>query len=174
MLQNNNKYRVLKLFFEQPTTDFQLRQISRLVKIAPPSTKKYLQELEAEGLVAKSKKGIYPSYRAIRDANLFKGLKKWSLAIEFTKSGLLDHIADKCGPDAIILFGSASRGEDIESSDIDLAILAEETELDLKKYEKLISRKISPLFVKKFSELSNELKNNILNGIILYGYLKVF
>lgn len=174
MLQKDNKYRVLKLFFEQPTTDFQLRQISRLAKIAPPSTKNYLNELNAERIITKSKKGLYPTYRAARDASLFKNLKKWSLAIELTTNGLSEYIADTCSPDAIIIFGSASRGEDIESSDIDIVILAEETKLDLKKYDKLIRRKISPLFVTRFSELSNELKNNILNGIILYGYVKVF
>jgi len=33
---------------------------------------------------------------------------------------------------------------------------------------------ISLLFSEDFGELSNELKNNILNGVILKGYLKVF
>jgi predicted nucleotidyltransferase len=174
MLQKNNKYRILKVFFEQPTAELQLRQICRLAKIAPPSTKKYLQELESEGLVSKSKKNIYPVYRAVRDSQLFKSLKKWSLAIELSASGAVDYISEKCSPDAIIVFGSAARGEDIEQSDIDLAILAEDTVLDLKKYGKLLNRKITPFFAPKFSELSKELKNNILNGILLYGYVKVF
>ena len=36
--------------------------------------------------------------------------------------GLLDYIYDKCMPDAIILFGSASKGEDTEESDIDIFV----------------------------------------------------
>lgn len=174
MLQKNNKYRILKVFFEQPTAELQLRQICRLAKLSPPSTKKYLQELEAEGLVAKSKRNVYPVYRAVRDSQLFKSLKKWALAIELSTSGAVDYLAEKCAPDAIIVFGSAARGEDIEQSDIDIAILAEETVLDLKRYEKRLGRKIAPFFAQKFSELSKELKNNILNGIILYGYVRVF
>ncbi|MBS3124961.1 nucleotidyltransferase domain-containing protein [Candidatus Woesearchaeota archaeon] len=174
MLQNNNEYRVLRLFFEQPTEEFQLRQISRLAQIAPPSTKKYLKELEKEGLINKSKKKPYPTYSANRDAQLFRNLKKWFLVIELTTNGFVEHIVDCCGPDAIILFGSASRGEDIENSDIDLAIISVETELNVNKYEKALRRKISPLFISNFGKLGNELKNNIVNGIILHGYLKVF
>ena len=77
-------------------------------------------------------------------------------------------------PDAIILFGSAAKGEDLKESDIDLFVLAEEKKLDLQKYEKLLGRKINILAEESFSKLSKELRNNIINGIILYGYLKVF
>ena len=40
--------------------------------------------------------------------------------------------------------------------------------------EKIFSRKITPFFEENFPRLSNELKNNILNGIVLKGYIKVF
>lgn len=174
MLQINNKQKILKLFQDSPTTDFLLRQISRLAGVAPPSTLKYLKELQKEGLINKSEKGLYPAYRAIRDNPSFKELKKWSTAHEINKCGLTDYLIDACGPDAIILFGSAAKGEDIESSDIDLAILAQEAKLDLAAFENRLKRKISILFIKRFSNLSPELKNNIINGIILSGYLQVF
>lgn len=174
MLQKDNRQRVLELFFKHPTSEFQLRQVSRLAKLAPPSTKNYLQELEQEGLIVKSKKGTYPVYLAVRESDLFKNLKKWNLAIELTTEGLVNHIVSTCAPDAIVLFGSASLGEDVETSDIDIAIIAQECALDFKKYEKILGRKISPLFVSNFNELRSELKNNILNGVILQGYVKVF
>ncbi len=174
MLQKDNKQRILQLFFDKPTTPFQLRQVSRLARLAPPSTKKYLKELETEGFVKKITGTIYPAYRARRDNPRFKNAKKWSLALQLATDGLIDHITERCAPDAIILFGSASRGEDIESSDIDLAILAKETPVDFKKYERILNRPISPHFFPNFKSISNELKNNIINGIILSGYLKVF
>ena len=164
----------VSFFGSMSTSEFLLRQVSRLAKIAPPSTKKYLQELEKEGVIAKVTKGLYPSYKAVRESSLFKNLKKWSLAMELTTKGVVDAIVTECSPDAIILFGSASRGEDVESSDIDIAIIAEETTLDLRKYEKLVGRKLSLLFISKLSDLSSELKNNVLNGMILQGYVKVF
>jgi predicted nucleotidyltransferase len=77
-------------------------------------------------------------------------------------------------PDSIILFGSASKGEDLKESDIDLFVLSNKEKLDLEKFEKKINRKINIMFSSNFSSLSKELKNNIINGVILGGYLKVF
>jgi len=53
-------------------------------------------------------------------------------------------------------------------------VQAEEKKLNLAKYEKLLNRKITLFFEENFSRLSKELKNNILNGIVLKGYIKVF
>ena len=74
----------------------------------------------------------------------------------------------------IILFGSASNGDDVEGSDIDVFIQAPEKKLNLLQYEKKLNREINLLFEENFSRLSKELKNNVINGIILKGYLKVF
>ena len=174
MFQNYNKLRVLGLFFERPTTELYLRQISRLTDISPASTKRYLKELQKEELISISRKGLYPTYRAARDMGGFKNLKKWLLPITLSTFGLIDHVVDRCSPDVIILFGSASRGADIDTSDIDIAIVSKESELDLGTFEKRLNRKISPLFIGTINEVSAELKNNLINGIVLYGYLKVF
>jgi predicted nucleotidyltransferase len=76
-------------------------------------------------------------------------------------------------PDAIILFGSASKGEDIKGSDIDLYVQCNEKKLELSKYEKKLNRKINLFFEKNFDKLSSELKQNIINGDKLKGFLKV-
>ena len=125
-------------------------------------------------LIIKEKKGIYPTYRANRDSEFFKAYKKSDLLLRIYSGGLLDYIYDSCQPDAIVLFGSGSRGEDIENSDIDLFVQSPEKRLNLGKYEKILNRGIALFFEEDFSRLSNELKNNILNGIVLKGYLKAF
>jgi predicted nucleotidyltransferase len=96
----------------------------------------------------------------------------WINAIH--SSGLLDYIADKMQPVCIIFFGSSEKGEDIESSDIDLFVEAKEQEIDVQKFSRLLTREISIHFKEHFNDLSKELKNNILNGTKLYGYLKIF
>lgn len=179
MLQNYNKWTVLKAFFNDPLPKgdgFQLREISRKVKLAPCSVKKYLNELEKEELIIKSKHRIhgYPVYRANRDATKFQFFKKLDTLISLEESGILDHLQNECMPDAIILFGSASRGEDLKQSDIDLFLLCKESQLQLENYERRLNRRISLHFSKHFNTLGKELQNNILNGIILRGYLKVF
>lgn len=174
MLQKYNRYNILQKFFDFPTKNFQMREISRLTKIAQPSVIAHLKALLKEGLIIKEKKGIYPTLSANRDNNGFKTYKKFNLIVRMYEIGLIDYIYDSYLPDSIILFGSASKGEDIEKSDIDLFVQAKAKKLDLGKYEKLLNRKIALLFEENFAKLSNELKNNILNGILLKGYIKVF
>ena len=66
------------------------------------------------------------------------------------------------------------KGDDIENSDIDIFVQAKEKGLNLVEYEKTLNRKISLFFKENFSKLNAELKNNIINGIVLKGYLKMF
>ncbi|MFH1585217.1 MAG: nucleotidyltransferase domain-containing protein [archaeon] len=174
MIQKYSGYRILQEFLNSPLRDFHMREISRRTKIAQPSVINYLNKLIEEGLVIKEKKGLYPTYRANREDNMFKNYKKFNLIREMDKSGLINFIDDSCHPDVIILFGSCSKGEDIESSDIDLFIQSKEKEINLSKHEKFFNKEINLFFEEDFSKLSKELKNNILNGIILRGYLKIF
>ncbi len=125
-------------------------------------------------MIIKEKKGIYPTYKANREGELFKEYKKSYILLVIKQTGLAGHIYDLCQPDVIVLFGSSSKGEDIETSDIDLFIQAPEKKINLSSYEKKLNRKINLFFEENFSRLSKELKNNVINGIILKGYLKVF
>jgi len=174
MIQKYSRYKILEQFFDFPRKDFQMRELSRKTKIAQPSIMNHLKELLNEKLIIKEKKGIYPTYKSNRDNELFKTYKKLNLILRIKQSNLLDDIYDSCQPNSVILFGSSSKGEDIEESDIDLFIQAKEKKLNLKKYEKVLKRKVTLFFQENFSKLSNELKNNILNGIVLRGYIKVF
>lgn len=174
MIQRYSRYKILREFLECPLKDFHMRELSRITKITQPTVMNHLKALTKEGLIFKEKKGIYPTYGANRDSDVFKFYKKFNLILSMQQSGLLDYIKDSCNSDVIILFGSASRGEDTEKSDIDLYVQSREKDLGLSKYEKVLHKEINIFFEENFSRLSNELKNNILNGIVLDGYLKVF
>jgi len=164
----------LQEFFNFPRKDFQIREISRRTKISLPSVTNYLKDLVKEGLILKVEKGIYPAFSANRDNELFRLYKKLDLILRTKQSGLLDFIYDSCVPDTIILFGSGAKGEDIEKSDIDIFVQSKTKKLNLEKYEKILNREISLFFEETFSRLSPELKNNILNGFVLKGYIKIF
>jgi len=166
----------LEVFFDNPLPEsigFHLREISTSIKLAPKSVKLYLVILEKEKLVVKKILHKYPVYFANRDNAYFKFLKKLNMLSRIKESGLLDYLDEKCMPDSIILFGSASKGEDIKSSDIDLFLGSKEKDLDLLHYEKKLHRSISLFFEADFDRLSNELKQNIINGDKLSGFLKV-
>lgn len=174
MLQNYSRYRLLQEFFGSPKKNFHLRELSRRLKLGPVSVITHLKALEKDGLVLKEKTGLYPTFRANRDNDEFKLLKKQNLVWRLHKCGLVSFLEEKLKPNCIVLFGSASRGEDIETSDIDIFVQAGgETELDFKKYENALNRKINLFFEPNLASLSKELLNNIINGSVLYGYLKV-
>ena len=141
MLQKDNRYKILRIFFEDPSPKgigFQLREISRKVSVAPPSVKKYLNELEKEQLIVKTKHRIhgYPVYYAKRDNEEFKFLKRIDIIEKIKESGLIDYLSESCMPDVIILFGSASKGEDLKESDIDIFVLSNKEKIDLTQFEK--------------------------------------
>jgi len=174
MAQKENKNKISEVFFDFPTSRFQLREVSRKTEIAVTSIKKYLEEFLREDLVMKKFDGVYPYFISNRESDLFKFYKKINLVERLKRGGILEYIEEKCFPKSIILFGSASFGEDIESSDIDIFVESKEQKLDLAKFEKRLNRKINVFFEKDFSRLNKELKNNILNGVKLYGYIEVF
>lgn len=179
MLQKDNRNKVMGLFFDDPAPKgigFQLREISRKIKLAPPSVKNYLNELKKEKLIIKIKHRLhgYPVYYANRDDENFRFLKKIYNILRIKESGVLDYLSEECMPDAIVLFGSCANGEDLKESDIDLFVLSKEERLNLTKFEKYLGKKINIFYSDNFNKLSNELKNNFLNGIILKGYLKAF
>ena len=178
MWKNYNKYKVLKVFFDDPTPKigFQLREISRKISLAPKSVSIYLKELTKKGLIMKVKPGNfnYPLYYANRENDFFRLYKKLDTIYSIKEIGLLDYLYENLMPQVIILFGSASKGEDLKESDIDLFIQSKEVKINLKPYENKLNRKINIFFSENFNNLSEELKDNIINGTILKGYLKVF
>ncbi len=174
MLQKYNRYRILQEFFDFPTKGFLIRELSRRTGIGQPSVINHLKALMDEGLIIKEESTPYPTFKANRENEVFKTLKVFDLILRMKQSNFLNYLYDSCLPDVIILFGSAAKGEDIEQSDIDLFLQAKEKKLKLDKYEQLFNRKISLFFEENFSKLNDELKNNILNGIVLKGYIKVF
>jgi predicted nucleotidyltransferase len=173
MIQNYTEYRILRVFFDYPTRYFQLREICRTLGMGMPSVSMHVKALERQGFLAKEKRGVYDSYRASM-SDIFRLYKRNDVLLRIYESGLEEFIADKIQPDAAVLFGSASKGEDAEGSDIDLLLVAKEREADLSRFEKKLMRNISLHFEDDVSKLPKELLNNIINGIVIHGYLRVF
>src|SRR3989338_9162030 len=111
-------------------------------------------------------------FYANKENKLFIELSKiyWRLRLkEFIK-----HIEKKLITQTIILFGSTSKGEIKEDSDIDIAIIGIKKDIDIKNFEARIKRKIQILWFKSMDEVkNNELKNSIINGVTLSGRLRL-
>ncbi|MCX6706729.1 MAG: nucleotidyltransferase domain-containing protein [Candidatus Woesearchaeota archaeon] len=176
MLQKSSISKTAEIFFINPNKGHYLMDISRNVRLAHTSVKKNLKELTRLGMISESieKKGRrrYPIYKANSDNRAFKRYKLIYNFSSILESGLIDLIEEKLTPKSIVLFGSYSKGEDIETSDIDLFVESKKEELNLKSFEKRLGRKIELHFKDDFTSYPKELKNNIINGVVLNGFLE--
>ena len=178
MLQNYTMMNVAKVFFDYPTEEHYLKEISRASKIAHTSVKNNLMDMKKEEIITEviEKKGKrkFPIYKANLENPSYRKLKKIHNLINLQDSGMIGFLKDKLMPRCIVLFGSYQRGEDIEESDIDIYIQGSKEEINLDRFKKKLNRNIKLHFNENFDEYSKELKNNIINGIVIYGYLEVF
>lgn len=175
MLQKCSKEKVLDVFFKEPTKVHSLKDISLKANLAHTSVKKLLVELLKANLILekieKRGKRKFPIYFSNLEGIYFKKLKQVSNLRELYESDLAKKINESLMPKSIILFGSYSGGEDIEESDIDIFVESSEKEIPLKVFEKKLARKINLLFNEDLKNLNKNLKENVLNGIILEGVI---
>ena len=150
-----------------------MRELSRLVGLTHPALLIHLRALVVESLLVRREEGLYPTYEGNMSSEMFRLLKGDDTTHRLHATGLVDRIEESVRPDCIVLFGSAARGEDTEESDIDLFVQAQERELDLGAYEGPLGRSIHVLFEPDVRQLTTELLNNLANGRVLRGYLKV-
>lgn len=173
MLTKDNDFRVLRLFFENPEKKFHLREIARITNLSPPGVMKIVKNLTAENLLISEKGKVVKNIYASKSEKFIQMKRFFNIYIIY-ESGVVSFLRQKYEePEAIVLFGSYSKGEDISKSDIDIAIITNENlSLDLKKFESILKRKIN-LHEIKIKNSEKTFLNSLSNGIVLYGYLKV-
>ena len=162
----------LKLFFEDCYRRINVREYSRLSKISPPTASKMLFEFSKEGLLLIEKDRNYVFYYANKNNRLFIDLSRsyWRWKLE----KLLNFMNKKLTNPLIILFGSLSKAETKEDSDIDLCVIGHKKELNIKDFEDNLNRKIQLFFFNSLEDIKNkELANNIINGYVIEGRLKL-
>lgn len=167
MLFNTKIEKVLELFLKSPTQEFKYRELIKLTKLGSSTIKRALEILTQNKLILKTEN----KYEANRENKTFKTLKFFHTL--YNLNPLLDLISKKIRPNCLVLFGSASKGEDTEKSDVDLFIQSNKKEVNLTKTEKALNRKINLLFESDIKKINQELLNNLANGITLYGFLEV-
>lgn len=166
------------LFFLYPNKEFYLLELTRKINLAHTSVKRNLMDLVDNNIIMQKVKKVgsrdFPVYKANTESYSYKKYKKINNFIAINESGLIEFLEQQLMPKSIVLFGSYMRGEDFEDSDIDLFVECESEEIDVSVYEYKLQRKIQIHFRQDFNKYSKELKNNIINGIVLSGFLEGF
>jgi len=176
MIAKNIKKQIKEYFLLNPTKRLRVRQIERELNVPFPSVVRYTKELEKEKILRKQIIGDVHFYLADRASEIFLLEKKLFNIYSLFISGLINFLVKEFNNPNLIVFGSYSKGEDIESSDIDIYLETLNKEIkDIKIFEKKLQRKIQIFKHKTIKEIKNkELANNIINGIVLNGFIEVF
>jgi predicted nucleotidyltransferase len=157
-------------FIEDNYRRINVSEYARIQKISAPTASKILSSLNKEGILKKESDKQYIYYYADKESTLFIDLSRiyWRSSLEH--SGLITCLEAELLNPLIILFGSLSKAEAKQDSDIDLAVFsATKKDIPLEKYEKKLKRNIQLMLFQKRDDVSPELLNNILNGYIIAG-----
>jgi len=166
---------ILRLFFEESTREFNVREIARILKISPAAASYKLKALANKSLLRERKERMLILYKANLESELYQDSKVFYNVRKIKESGLIKELNKFYLKPTIILFGSITFGLDTETSDIDLLIISEKKKefTQRSKFEKKLNRPIQILIVKEVKELKNKhLISNIINGIVLQGKIR--
>jgi len=170
---------ILRYLFIKSGTSFNARGIAKSLERTPAGIAKALPELEKKGLIKikKDKDSGRWSIELNRDNPRVIELKRAENLKMLYESGLVGFLENIFPGTTIILFGSYGRGEDVwsnneekHSSDIDLAVIGtKRKDINLKRFENTLERVITINFYNSFKDIHKNLKDNILNGILISG-----
>lgn len=165
--------RALEVFFEDPTNKFYIREIARLTNLNPNTIINSCEKLEKQELIKREKKKHVVEFSA-NISEKFKQLKRIYNLEKIYCSGIVEFLVDEFKPEAISVIGSYSLGQDIKKSDIDIVIINVKSykEISLSNFERKIGRKVHLINV-KYNNISEEFYTNLINGIILYGFIRM-
>ena len=172
----NIKCRIKEYFFMNPTSKLRVRQLERELRLPLPSVIRYCGELEKDGILKKTSFSGVSAYSGDRSSKYYLVEKRLFNTKKIFESGLIDYLAEEYSNPVVVLFGSYSKGEDTEDSDIDLYIeTPSKKDIKLNKFEKILKRKIQAFYYPNIRQISNShLSNNIINGVVLNNFLEVF
>jgi len=172
----NLQQEILRLLFVKAGVSLNQRQIAKSLGVSQPAVTKALPNLEKENfiLIKKDKETKRWAIKLNMDNHKVMQLKRVDNIKQIYESGLADFLEKEFAGAAIILFGSYSRGDDTLNSDIDVAVIGRKNKLiNLEQFEKMLEREIRINFYDSFKDIHKNLKENLFNGIVLFGGIEL-
>ena len=166
-------------FFAHPTREASLNEIVKQVKISKTTANRVISRLKKEEFL--NIKTLGKIWRiSCNQEHEFNTTKKIPYNLELiADSGIVKKILEVIpNSRSIILFGSYRKGDDIETSDLDIAVETlnnKEIEIiNLGTIPELGYKKNVKVNILKFSRTKIDLNlfSNLANGIVLYGFFE--
>jgi predicted nucleotidyltransferase len=168
---------ISSIIFAEPNRTFHMRELARESSLSTTSVTKAIRVLSEKNVIKNEKTIVTTNIRAdleSKDYFFYKRIHNLDSMKLLTEEivGIFQN------PEAVILFGSYAKGEDIEESDIDILVITSNKPSETLGrirlfYEKNLKRKINIHSVESLQKSSREFKNAVANGIVLHGYVKV-
>lgn len=181
LTETNEAYnKVLYWFFSFPDSKISLTELVKKTKISKKNASKIVNSLADDGFLLKE---VFGKSWVIscNKIHFFNNTRKiaFNLSMIYNSDILYEIKKIVANFQAIILFGSYRKGDDIDKSDIDIAVnvLGNKTMKieELGKIRKFGYRKDVRVNLHIFSKdnIDKNLFSNIANGIVLEGFLEV-
>ncbi|MBW2991058.1 nucleotidyltransferase domain-containing protein [Candidatus Woesearchaeota archaeon] len=172
-------FKIADFIFDNPTKVFHLRMLEKKTGFSTTAVIDAVNELQSYNLINIEKTSLTSNIKANTESKNYSFYKIVFSLYRLKKEVFIDKLIKIFNnPQAIILFGSYAKGEDIEKSDIDLLVISNhENPKDLQEfiniYEKKLGRNINIHTLTSLNKSGTEFKNAVANGIVLHGYIKV-
>jgi predicted nucleotidyltransferase len=168
----NLQQQILRLLFIRTGIAMNAHAIAKKLKVSQPAVSKSLPGMIKQEIITlkKDEDSGRLSIELNRENHRVMQLKRAENLKQIYESGLADFLQENFAGGTIILFGSYSRGDDTADSDIDIAVIGrKEKRLDMDEFETYLERKVNINFYHSFKDIHKNLKENLFNGIFLYG-----
>jgi predicted transcriptional regulator len=155
MKRQNSQARdkVLNLLLWCPAEQFYEKEISEKAKVSKSSVNLIMKPLVEEGWLSLTEKGRLNLYQVNLNSAKVRSYKK-SLTVN-KLDNLINHLKGKV--EKLILFGSAAKGEDVMTSDLDLMIVSDRG-VEIKRVRQLLPSDRHGQIIIKTSDEFRELK----------------
>jgi predicted nucleotidyltransferase len=170
---------ILSKLVMNPNHSFYIRQLSTQLGVTFSVVYKELENLKALGLVTEQRKGRLRLFTINKHAVIYDELRKLLLKTTALGQQLMSSLPELKTAKYALIYGSIARGEELETSDVDLLIIgdiAEENLIDgIRKVEEGIGREINYILwsEREFEEraktkhhLLTEIADNPIIGLV--------
>ncbi|MFT4326662.1 MAG: nucleotidyltransferase domain-containing protein [Candidatus Woesearchaeota archaeon] len=151
-----------------------IRELAKHTQLHPNTVLSVVDSLQQKSLVALQKED--KTFVRFTTTPFTKQYKAFLLIQELYTSGFMEYVEQHYEYPTVILFGSAARGELSAHSDIDMCIISSKQEdMDCSVFNACLPRDLHLFIVTKqeFKAYPKELLQNMLNGVVLMGYMEV-
>ena len=181
LLEETSMERLLTVMYWWPEVEFSLTELAQRAGVSKSTASRLIESLIVLEIATVEKRGVVFRIRANMES--FQFIKRkiaYNLSFVY-ESGLVEFLEDVLGhPPAIILFGSFRKGEDVSTSDVDIAVeTLKDTDMStvrpkgIERIEKHFAGRKIQIHVFNRKKVDINVFNNIANGIVLSGFLEV-